>query len=383
MRFFVKIRAFFAALKPSRHQSDRSSKIPQEKPAPRETEQIESSPIKTNKKGKTTDIKAVGSEINLEKSNVFTVSNYRAESRTLVIKNNDGLIQGTVTIGKTIDNKEVGVLTVHHFKLTLALLELWEKAGRPRQERVHFTILKLLKRLGLTDGGSNYQTIKRHLVNLREIPIRFQATFELSNGSFQTLQPFSILSSVYIYERTYKTKNGQRTRGYGDFRFDDHILMNLLDNYCHPLILDVITKFKQHKDLAILLYTYIDRKMAFRTSWQRNLKGLFDDLDLPQENIKYPSVRKHKIEPALEEIRQRGRQLSTGRLSSCRIVKTAEGDDYKLVCRKIPRNTPIDAENRRTDESLIVGNGKTSGKQITTQDWANLSLEELLKKTRE
>ena len=140
-----------------------------------------------------------------------------------------------------------------------------------------------------------------------------------------------MISYLNIYERKRVGKQN-RTRGYGEFRFDDHILENLVNNHTHPLRLDVVNSFKKHKDLSILLYVYLDRNLAFKEKYEIGLEKLFDHLDLSQKQIRYPSDRKVKVEPVLEQLR--GKELSTGILASAQITKTKGGRDYKLVCHK-------------------------------------------------
>ena len=278
----------------------------------------------------------VRSELNLEKNSVFTVSTFRGKSRE--IKQKEKLptgetIERTVIIGKTKDGIETGILTTYHFKVYLALIELWEKSGKPTNETVHFTVYKLLKRLDLSDDGRTYEKVKIALYNLRQIPIEFIESFYLSQeNSFTTLEPFSILDRLRIYER--RSGKQQKTRGYGEFRFDDHILDNLIKDYVHPLRLDVIKSFKKHKDLSILIYTYLDRQLAYKDRFEVGLANLFDELDLSQDHIRYPSDRKVVIDPVLEELRTK--PLSTGILSHVDIRKTKDGLDYKLVSRKFP-----------------------------------------------
>jgi hypothetical protein len=215
------------------------------------------------------------------------------------------------------------------------LLELWEKAGRPIDKPVHFTIFKIIRRLDLVNSGKNYEDIKRQLYQLRQIPVEFVNAFFISKENFfKSLEPFSVLSYLHIYERKKENKFQQRTYGYGEFQFDRHILENLINNYSHPLRLDVIKEFKKHKDLAILLYTYLDRNLAFKDKYEVRLEKLFDHLDLSQRYVRYPAERKRVIEPVLKQLE--GRPLSTGILSYCRIHKTEDGRDYKLVARKSP-----------------------------------------------
>ncbi len=298
----------------------------------------EDKPSKTGVKRKTESL-TVGSELNLEQNSIFTVSTYPGKSRETVIRKSlstGEIVERKVIVGKTVDGIETGVLTTSHFKIYLALIKFWEEAGRPIDNPVRLTTLKILKEIGLSDTGPNYETVKRMLRHLVQIPITFENCFfipgsESEQGIYGTLEDFHILSSLYIYERK---KIGQKARGYGEFQFSGPILKNLANNYSHPLRLDVIREFRKHKDLSILIYTYIDRNMAFKDKYEIGLEKLFEHLDLSQRHVKYPSGRKRVLVPILDEIR--GKELSTGILSHADIQKTANGQDYKLVCRKKP-----------------------------------------------
>jgi hypothetical protein len=211
---------------------------------------------------------------------------------------------------------------------------LWEEANKPTYEPVYFTIAKIIEYLAMGNSGREYTRIKRWLRHLRQIPITFINSFYISGVAKHTnLTDITILNHLRIYERN-EVAEQQKTIGYGEFRFDDHVLENLVSNYTHPLRLDVIKSFKKHKDLAILLYTYIDRNLAFKNKYEVGLEKLFDHLDLSQGYIQYPSQRKKKIEPVLEQLR--GKELSTGILADAQVDEIADGKDYKLICYKKP-----------------------------------------------
>jgi len=280
------------------------------------------------------------SELNLEKNAVFTVSAYKGLSREIIFRQQDdkGLVhEHRVIIGKTIDGHELGVLTVYHFKIYLVLLELWEKAGKPIHDPVHFTVRQILTRLESPVGGNDYQHVKKVLYNLRQIPIEFRDSFfDPRRGEFKSLKPFSVLSHLEIYERKYNVSDGEETRvmGYGEFQFSRHILESLLSNYSHPVILDVVKEFKKHQELAILLYVYVDRNLAFKNQYEVTLDKLFDHLDLSQKQIRYPADRKVKIKPVLSELK--GKPLSSGTLTEARIVPTEDRTNYKAIFQKNP-----------------------------------------------
>lgn len=281
----------------------------------------------------------VRSELNLEQNSVFTVSTYRKKSREIVFREktpSGEVIERKVIIGKTAKGIETGVLTTSHFKVYLCLVDLWQKAGRPIHEPVQFTISQIVESLGLAFSGKTYEEIKRLLLDLRQIPLTFiNSFFDPKRGYYRLLKPFTILNRLEIYEREKKKEKEkeEKIRGQGEFRFDDHILTTLSSHYSHPLRLDVIREFKKHKDLAILLYTYLDRNLAFREEFEVSLEKLFEHLGLSQKYVRKPVDRKTKIEPVAKELE--GKELSTGILALCKVRRKKGEKDYKLVAKKI------------------------------------------------
>jgi len=350
-------------------------------------------------------ISQLNDKVILEQNSVFTVSTYHKKSREISVTeiSPDGEIyERRAIIGKTADGIETGVLTTYHFKVYLALIKFWEDEGRPVNDTVHFTILKMIKCLGLADSGSNYERIKRWLRNLRQIPLTFVDSFYVPEmAEHVDLTDITILNHLRIYEHR-NTGKTNKTRGYGEFQFDRYILQNLVNNHSHPLRLDVINSLKKHQDISILLYTYIDRNLAFKDRYEVGLEKLFEHLDLSQNYVKFPSHRKAKLDPVLDQLR--GKELSTGILSKMEVVKTADGSDYKLVCHKKPfskklkgqisllAEDTIDAEEAESDTSelpsLLIGLGLTEkqAKKLASEidhELINLQIEYLPFRVRE
>jgi len=332
--------------------------------------------VQTEGKNNDTVVTIVRSELNLEQNSVFAVSTYHKKSREIVFRETTPtgeVSERKVIIGRMVNGIETGVLTTQHFKVYLALTKFWEDAERPINDNINFTIRRILIEIGIADTGPNYETVKRLLRELIQIPLTFKSSFfipaqSLESGSYETLEDFHILSNLYINERENQSQ-GQKTRGYGRFRFSDAILGSLASNYTHPLRLDVISSFKKHKDLSILLYTYLDRNLAFKDKYEIGLEKLFDHLDLSQNQIRYPSDRKAKLKPVLEQIR--GKELSTGILSSARVDKTKDRRGYKLVCHKRPFPKKLKGQEEYQPELNLWDNveipGDESGKPESTE----------------
>ena len=284
-----------------------------------------------------TEEKLVRSELNLELNKIFAGLKRGQRSREIVSQEqlpSGDVIERRIIVGRTHDGTEVGDLTPYHFLVCLALEELWEKAGKPLYDVVPFTTLKLMQRLGMDDSGEEYERIKGWIRDLRQRPITFvNAFYSSDNDEHIDLSDITVLSHLHIYERRYHTKRaGKKTRGYGEFQFDRHILQSLIENYAHPIRLDVAKGFDQQRERAILLYTYLDRNLAFRSTYEVGLEKLFNHVGFGQDNIPYPAKRKQRLEPIVKQLE--GVKLSSGKLSYCRIQKTRDGKDYKLVARK-------------------------------------------------
>jgi len=332
------------------------------------------------------------SELNLEHNSVFTVSTYKERYREVFAKKigPDGVIYKIrAIIGKTEDGKEVGVLTTYDFKVYLVLLKFWEEAGQPVNELINFTIRDVIEGLGMVNSGANYRRVKKHLAHLRQIPITFIESFYIKNeGEYTDLAYMSILNHLDIYERR-RQDGSARPRGVCKFRFDQHILDNLIGNHSHPLRLDVIITLDEYEELAILLYAYLDRNLAFRDTYEIRLEKLFEHLGLSQEYVRFPSDRKAKIEPVIKKLY--GKELSTGVLSLIEIKRTSDGAGYKLICGKSPFISKLsealtlddvkcyepDAYNKQESESNLFSMLVEAG--LTAKQAGKLILEKPLK----
>lgn len=280
---------------------------------------------------KTKEKTVIRSELNIEKWPLFKTSTYKAKSCEIVrtIKRPDGDIKQKVVIGK-INDVEVGVFRIFDFKGFCALIKIWEEQGRPVNKNIYFSVHKIADTLGLSWGGKTYKEIKAMMIRLRKIPIDWVNSFynRESKETESLIESFNILSDLKIYEKS--RKGGQLALALSSFSFDKRLLVNLINNYSKPLLLDNILKFK--KETTILLYRYLDLVMADKKHFERNSKELLGELDLSQEGYPYPAQRKKLLEPVLEELQ--GMELSTGRIRKAVLVRNKKGKDYKVVIDK-------------------------------------------------
>src|SRR5206468_1899450 len=128
-------------------------------------------------------------------------------------------------------------------------------------------------------------------------------------------QPFQILGQLKIIERA---EDGAVNTAKGYFKFDDHILTNLLANYTKPFLIEEFFKIKS--DIGLLLYNYLDLILANKQRYERCTKDLFEDLGLKNADYQFMHKRKRAIEAPLQELV--GLLLSSGVITKASIEKT-------------------------------------------------------------
>jgi hypothetical protein len=303
----------------------------------------------SQKTGRSTPEK-VRPDLNLEKWSIWQpAKSTNKKTRVLrreVVSGTGDRITSEVTIGYV---DRIGTITTEDQKTCYALIKIWEENGRPPDKT--YLSLRRLARVKMKKWGTNVIEAESHsLTRLRAVPlILVNAYFDsTSKETAEVLDTFNILADLKIITHR---KDGHITREAAYFKFNDLILKNLLNNYTKPVLLEVVLGFKS--EIAQLLYTHLDLVMARRNYYERKSQELFfDDLGLHgEEEYKYPSGRKRKLEKALQELR--GVRLSTGVIASATIEKTKDGKDYKVVFQK----GSIRARQSRDTDPPVGGGG--------------------------
>jgi hypothetical protein len=285
-----------------------------------------------NKGQGTTALKKVRPDLNLEKWSIWQPAKSKLSPRERVFRreielDNGEKITQEVELGYT--NK--GSLTTEDQKTFYALIDLWEQKGRPT-EQTFYSMRKLAKVLQKRWGTNVIDATSQSLMRLRITPIIWKNSYR--NGAeketIEVLDPFNILCDLKIIRRK---ENGHITQEFGYFKFNDHMLHNMLNNYTKPVMLEVVLSFKS--EIAQLLYTHLDLMLSSRKKYERRTSELFDDLGLEGKAYRNASNRVQKLKPALQELI--GVRLSTGFIASAKLEKTVDGKDYKIVVTKSPQ----------------------------------------------
>jgi hypothetical protein len=266
-------------------------------------------------------------ELNLEKWSIWRPSKSPGKD----LKRQEFEREASLPDGSKLNSKvqigftDRGVLTTEDRKLYYALIKIWEDKGRPCGQ-IAISLRRLAKELHKRWGTNVNDSLTQSLLRLRFTPFTWENSY-FNAETKQTehlLTAFTILADLKISR---KSLDGHKTKEAGFFRFNDHILNNLLNNYTKPLYLATLLKFKN--EIAQLIYAHVDLIMADKTYYVRRSELLFQDLGLNAKTYRKPSVRREKLEKAMKELQ--GVPLTTGVLKQVSIEHTKDTKDYKVI----------------------------------------------------
>jgi len=285
--------------------------------------------------------KIVRADLNLEKwPGIFIPAQSRTKPKLRVLERtkvleNGGVMLSTVTVDPSV---QYGNLTTEDQKVWYGLLELWERAGRPKE--LVFSLSQLAKVLGRIWSSETGESLKRSLIRLSRNSLSWVNSYYDSETkkTLEQVDEFHILSELRIVILTEDHKiNNEQCR----CKFSELLYQNLVNNYTKPTFLDIVLKFKS--GVAQLLYKYLELVMHNKTNYERNSKELFIDLCLEGEEYKYISRRRRILETAITEVNNA--PIPSGVLQ-VNLEQTKDQTDWKIVVKKLPHVT-IDNEDEQ------------------------------------
>jgi len=270
--------------------------------------------------------------------------------------------------GKIISRVEIsfnhlGTVSTEEQKMFYALIKHWEDQGRPEAE-VFFSD-RILARILQKGWGSNViESMTKSLRKLRTVSLEWINSYHDKTQEGVVLRqrhPFTILAQLKIIERA---EAGAVNTAKGYFKFDDHILSNLLARYTKPFLIEEFFKIKT--DIGLLLYNHLDLILANKQRYERCTRELFDDLGLKNADYQFMHKRKRAIEGPLQELLDF--RISTGVISRVSIEKTNDKKDYKIIVEKSAVANSDQAELEEEDLPVSQPIIEQPGRKVVLND---------------
>ena len=259
-----------------------------------------------------------------------------------------------------------GLPTSSDDEVLLGLLKLTADDGL-RSPKVHFTRYELLRILRWTTEGRSYVRLQNALDRLSGVRIKATNAFYDNESKLHSTRNFGILDA-------YEINDGRDTRP-SFFTWSEVLFKSFQVGFIKKLDLEFYLDLQSA--VSKRLYRYLDKHFWYRSRMQVNLFVLAHEKIGISRNYVYASSLRQQLEPALEELRDKGL------LSEFEFVGKGKATDVVLVAAHAPRKVAVDPPPSTGTQSLAQepAGPRIAAAQATAQghgDSKEDSLERLL-----
>lgn len=277
----------------------------------------------------------IGKNANLIFASPYARDLYDEKIEEKVFTQDDGTeVRGSLTITPLKDRKRPTTTTLRIF---LGLIQMWELQGRRPDGKVNFSTRQFAHVLGYKwQGKHTADKIAEHLEILTYTKIEFVFSFIKPDGQVVDFNdPINIISSGRYIDFK-KRPQSYTFKKLHEYTLHPGLVENMLAGHVRPINYEIFITLKN--DVTASLYSLLDLYLAKKPKWERrSLPLLMDELGYQGERYKSRRARHAKLKELVRELD--GKELLHGKLDLS-IEETADGQDWKLVARKIKRIEP-------------------------------------------
>ena len=215
-----------------------------------------------------------------------------------------------------------GLPTSSDDEVLLGLLKLTADDGL-QNRTVHFTRYELLKILRWTTEGRSYSRLQNALDRLSGVRIKATNAFYDNETKLHSTRNFGIIDA-------YEINDGRDTRP-SFFSWSEVLFKSFQVGFIKKLDLEFYLDLQSA--VSKRLYRYLDKHFWYRSRMQVNLFVLAHEKIGISRNYVYASSLRQQLEPALEELRDKGM------LSDFEFVGKGKSTEVVLVAAHAPKKT--------------------------------------------
>jgi hypothetical protein len=216
-----------------------------------------------------------------------------------------------------------GLPTSSDDEVLLGLLKLTADDG-VQSRKVHFTRYELLRILRWTTEGRSYTRLQNALDRLSGVRIKATNAFYDNETKLHSTRNFGIIDA-------YEINDGRDTRP-SFFTWSEVLFKSFQVGFIKKLDLDFYLDLESA--VSKRLYRYLDKHFWYRSRIQINLFTLAHEKIGVSRNYVYASSLRQQLEPALEELKERGILSEfefTGKGKSTEVIMVAAHAPRKSV----------------------------------------------------
>jgi hypothetical protein len=241
-----------------------------------------------------------------------------------------------------------GLPTSSDDEVLLGLLKLTADDGL-RSQKVYFTRYELLRILRWTTEGRSYSRLQNALDRLSGVRIKATNAFYDNETKLHSTRNFGILDA-------YEINDGRDTRP-SFFTWSEVLFKSFQVGFIKKLDLDFYLDLQSA--VSKRLYRYLDKHFWYRSRMQVNLFVLAHEKIGISRNYMYASSLRQQLEPALEELRDKGL------LAEFEFIGKGKGTDVILTAAHAPRKVALESSTPTASATGVEGGQPRKGAAVS------------------
>lgn len=223
--------------------------------------------------------------------------------------------------------------TTTTLKVYLALTQIWEQSGKPRDGEITFSARQLAHVLKWRWSGENSASrIQEQLTILKGTQIDWLRAYSRGDRIERRVSEMNIIADREYVERRDLSK-AELFSSQQMVILNQRIIQNMLDGNTKPFNYDAFVAIGD--ETSANLYALLDNYLSQKKHWARRALPLIrEELFLEGKRYEQRFARHDRLKRLVRDLD--GIELSSGKLL-LRIEETADGKDWKLVAHKVPR----------------------------------------------
>jgi hypothetical protein len=250
--------------------------------------------------------------------------------------------------GDTINRKWIitgadkfGLPTSSDDEVLLGLLKLTADDGL-KSRKIHFTRYELLKILRWTTEGRSYTRLQNALDRLSGVRIKATNAFYDNESKLHSTRNFGIIDA-------YEINDGRDTQP-SFFTWSEVLFKSFQVGFIKKLDLEFYLDLQSA--VSKRLYRYLDKHFWYRSRIQVNLFILAHEKIGVSRNYVYASSLRQQLEPALDELKEKGM------LSSYEFLGKGKSTEVVLNAAMAPKRTLTQASSGDGTQGTSNGSGR-------------------------
>ena len=202
----------------------------------------------------------------------------------------------------TIQAGNCGLTTAIDDEVILGLIQITREKNGFTNRRVEFTRLELMRKLGWTDAGVNYDRLATSLDRWTSVYLKYENAWRDNRTKTWETIGFHIIESFGLHDSRSSSDQFELRPSY--ILWNEVIFNSFQAGYLKPLDYDLCMRFRN--STAKRMYRFLDKRFHHKSDWLLDLKEFAHEHIGLGRHYQGPAHLKRNLQPAIAELESVG-----------------------------------------------------------------------------